>query len=91
MHFDEKDCICDFGVDKEDLLRIIQMGDPFLTSGCLNCNRPYYNEKPSGPIYNYPRPLTEKEIAQILQELMIHLRLSAALPAENSRSPTVQY
>ena len=74
MHFDEKDCISDFGVDKEDLLRIIQMGEPFLTSGCLNCNRPYYNEKPSGPIYNYPRPLTEKEIAQILQELMIHLR-----------------
>ena len=72
MHFDEKDCISDFGVDKEDLLRIIQMGEPFLTSGCLNCNRPYYNEKPSGPIYNYPRSLTEKEIAQILQELTIH-------------------
>lgn len=72
MYFDEKDCISDFGVDKEDLLRIIQMGEPFLTSGCLNCNRPYYNEKPSGPIYNYPTPLTEKEMAQILQELTIH-------------------
>ncbi|MDH5460013.1 MAG: radical SAM protein, partial [Candidatus Bathyarchaeota archaeon] len=69
MRFDEKYCISDFGVDKENLMRIIQTGEPFLTSGCPNCNRPYYNEKPSGPIYNYPRSLTEKEIAQTLQEL----------------------
>ena len=70
MRFDEEDCISDFGVDKEVLIRIIRTGVPFLTSGCPNCNRPYYNEKPSGPIYNYPRPLTEKEITQTLQELM---------------------
>jgi biotin synthase len=25
-----------------------------MTSGCPNCNRPYYNETPSGPILNYP-------------------------------------
>ncbi|NPA98205.1 MAG: radical SAM protein [Crenarchaeota archaeon] len=25
-----------------------------LTSGCPGCNRPFYNERPSGPIYNYP-------------------------------------
>ncbi len=25
-----------------------------LTSGCPGCNRPFYNESPSGPIYNYP-------------------------------------
>lgn len=24
----------------------------FYTSGCPGCNRPYYNEKPSGPIFN---------------------------------------
>ena len=67
MHFDEKDCISDFGVDKEDLMNVIQTGEPFLTSGCPNCNRPYYNEKPSGPIYNYPRPLAKWEIAQIME------------------------
>jgi biotin synthase-related radical SAM superfamily protein len=69
--FDEEGCITDFGVDKEALVNIIQTGNPFITSGCPNCNRPYYNEKPSGPIYNYPRPLNEKETAQILRELMI--------------------
>ena len=71
MRFDEKDCISDFGVDKKVLTKIILMGEPFLTSGCSNCNRPYYNEKPSGPIYNYPRPITEKETAKTLQELKI--------------------
>ena len=25
-----------------------------LTSGCPGCNRPFYNEGPLGPIYNYP-------------------------------------
>jgi len=71
MSFNGKDCVSDFSVDKEVLMRIVQTGEPFLTSGCPNCNRPYYNEKPSGPIYNYPRPLTKKETGQILQELVI--------------------
>ena len=71
MRFDKKDCISDFSVDKEGLMRIVQTGEPFLTSGCPNCNRPYYNEKPSGPIYNHPRPLTKKETGQILQELVM--------------------
>ena len=69
MSFGEEGCISDFGVDKDILIKTIQTGEPFLTSGCPNCNRPYYNEKPSGPIYNYPRPLTKKETLQILQEL----------------------
>ena len=28
-----------------------------LTSGCPACNRPFYNESPRGPIYNYPSPV----------------------------------
>ena len=71
MSFNEEGCVSDFGVDKEILMKMVQTGEPFLTSGCPNCNRPYYNEKPSGPIYNYPRPLTKKETSQILQELKI--------------------
>ena len=71
MRFDRKDCISDFGVDKEALVRMVQTGKPFLTSGCPNCNRPYYNEKPSGPIYNYPKPLTNEEKMQTLQELTV--------------------
>lgn len=69
MRFDEKGCLADFGVDQHLLLQILQGGKPFLTSGCPDCNRPYYNEKPSGPVYNYPRPCRLEEICEIKKEL----------------------
>jgi len=69
MRFDQNGCLSDFGVEKEILSRIIRSGEPFLTSGCPNCNRPYYNERPSGPIYNYPRELTEKELSEVWMQL----------------------
>jgi biotin synthase len=28
--------------------------DPYLTTGCPGCNRPFYNERASGPLYNLP-------------------------------------
>ncbi|MCW8802248.1 MAG: radical SAM protein, partial [Candidatus Bathyarchaeota archaeon] len=62
MKFDTKGKIKSFGVTTEELMNIIQSGKPFRTSGCPDCNRPYYNEKPRGPFYNYPRQLTVKEI-----------------------------
>jgi len=69
MHFDSSGHLTDYGINKEKLAWIVEDGKPFLTSGCLNCNRPYYNEKPSGPIYNYPRQISKKEIAEIKQQL----------------------
>jgi biotin synthase len=69
MGFNSKGEIIDFGVDKDTLLRIVETGKPFLTSGCPNCNRPYYNEKPSGPLYNYPKEPTEKELSLLKKEL----------------------
>jgi len=69
MHFDKEGCLDDFGVNEQTLLQITQKSEPFLTSGCPNCNRPYYNEKPSGPLYNYPKDLTEKEFSTIQKEL----------------------
>jgi biotin synthase-related radical SAM superfamily protein len=69
MHFDSFGCLTNCAVEKETLTWIVKTGKPFLTSGCPNCNRPFYNEKPSGPIYNYPRNLHQKEIAAIKQQL----------------------
>ncbi|MCL7454990.1 MAG: radical SAM protein [Anaerolineae bacterium] len=62
--------------DGEDHLACLQGtlppgGDPFETSGCPDCNRPFYNEQPGGPLYNYPRPLTVGEADQALQEMEI--------------------
>ncbi|HOT92035.1 MAG TPA: radical SAM protein [Anaerolineae bacterium] len=41
--------------------RAIEAGTPFRTSGCPNCNRPMYNERPGGDRYNHPAPLTPAE------------------------------
>jgi biotin synthase len=72
MNFDENGRITHFGVDKETLKQTVLSGEPFRTSGCPNCNRPYYNEKPGGPIYNYPKPLSKEEAARVFEELTIN-------------------
>jgi biotin synthase-related radical SAM superfamily protein len=64
MAFDKNSCIADFGISEEQLLEVIDAGEPFLTSGCPGCNRPYYNERPGGPLYNYPRQLRPEEIEE---------------------------
>jgi biotin synthase len=48
-------------------------GEPFQTSGCPDCNRPFYNEHPSGPMYNYPRPLTATEAEEAKHELEVDI------------------
>lgn len=70
MKFNSKGELTSFGVTRDTLSQIIKTGTPFLTSGCPNCNRPYYNEKPSGPIYNYPRPLTSEEIEKLANDII---------------------
>ncbi len=69
MMFDENGAIVDFGISKEKLSQIIRTSEPFVTSGCPNCNRPFYNEKPSGPIYNFPRKLTPTELSTTKKQL----------------------
>jgi len=67
MQFNEGK-ITGFGLSNQALKVIIESTEPFLTSGCKDCNRPYYNEKPSGPIYNYPKKLNKEEIEKIKQQ-----------------------
>jgi biotin synthase len=74
MSFDEEGCISDFSVDEQTLMQNIQMGKPFLTSGCPSCNRPYYNEKPRGPYYNYPTRIGKKELSEIEGQLSLRGR-----------------
>lgn len=69
MRFDASETLADFGISREELTRVIRSGSPYLTSGCPNCNRPFYNERPSGPIYNFPRPLTPSEIEEVERTL----------------------
>ena len=60
--------IFDIRLDLATLRRQISDGSPFETSGCPDCNRPYYNERPGGVTFNYPRPLTEAETESCLLE-----------------------
>jgi len=71
MIFNEDDRLVDFGVSEEELWQVIRTGNPFVTSGCPGCNRPYYNEKPGGPLYNYPRPPLPEEMAEIERQIGI--------------------
>ncbi len=61
--------ITGFGTSQKTLEGEVESGKPFLTSGCPGCNRPFYNESPGGPIYNYPREPTELEIEEIVEGL----------------------
>jgi len=65
----EKGKIVGFGLSNRELNKIIESGQPFRTSGCPNCNRPFYNESPRGPIYNYPWKPSKKEVEKIKKEL----------------------
>ena len=65
MRFGNDGRIIDFGVPKGTVYEAVRSGMPFLTSGCPNCNRPYYNEKPGGPLFNFPRMPTEEEIEEV--------------------------
>jgi biotin synthase-related radical SAM superfamily protein len=69
MLFSEEDTINDFGISRERLWQVIRTGKPFLTSGCPCCNRPYYNERPGGRLYNYPRQPFPDEIVEIEKQI----------------------
>ena len=67
FRFNQKEEITGYGVDKLD--ELLRDGKAFETNGCPGCNRPFYNERPSGPQYNYPRPLSNEEVMKELDRL----------------------
>ena len=69
MKFNDESQVVDYGISKEDLLKIIDKGIPFKTTGCPSCNRPFYNERPGKELYNYPRDLTQDEINKVKESL----------------------
>jgi biotin synthase-related radical SAM superfamily protein len=71
MTFDEHGELAGFGVGEDVLADAVQTGRPFLTSGCPDCNRPYYNERPGGPVYNCPKPLTQEELSSVVREMAL--------------------
>ena len=64
----ENNIICDFGIDENSLLSVIEDGRAFQTSGCPDCNRPMANETFSR-IFNFPKKPGDDEIEKIKREL----------------------
>jgi biotin synthase len=64
----ENNIICDFGIDKNVLLSVIEDGSAFQTSGCPDCNRPMANETFS-QIFNFPKKPGDDEKENIKREL----------------------
>jgi biotin synthase len=81
MKFDEKGQLAEFGKDVDPL---IEAGEPFMTSGCpgrdgkVACNRPYGNERPSGPIRNFPFMPEKEDIEEIKNQLGVSNNLREA-------------
>lgn len=50
-----------FGLPNHTLTDLLADGVAFQTSGCPDCNRPYYNERPGQVPFNYARPLSPAE------------------------------
>lgn len=59
-----------FGLPEAALADLLAGGDSFRTSGCPDCNRPYYNERPGGTLFSYPRPLTPAEADREVDALL---------------------
>lgn len=71
----EKGQLIDFGLTREQLAEYLETGKAFQTSGCPDCNRPYYNEKPGGVMYNFPRPLEKIEIQEAIDQVTHSLKI----------------
>lgn len=72
--------LCSFGLPVDKLREYLKDGKAFETSGCPDCNRPYYNEKPGGTMYNYPRPLQPEEIQAALELVIESLKGNEVIP-----------
>jgi biotin synthase len=72
IRFDGSGRLVDFGIDIDP---VIANGEAFMTSGCpgrdgkVACNRPYGNERPSGPIRNFPFNPEPEDIEEIRKQL----------------------
>jgi lipoyl synthase len=78
----EQGRLTNFNLTAHDLIQGLADGEAFRTSGCPGCNRPYYNERPGKTIYNYHRPLDEKELEAALSLVIDTVNAGGRSPSE---------
>ncbi len=75
MDFDRRGRVIDFGLDEKGLTEIINLGEPFMTTGCLGpdgevaCNRPFGNCLPDVKQWNYPYAPNDEELSLINENI----------------------
>ncbi|MFA7576873.1 MAG: radical SAM protein [Candidatus Muiribacteriota bacterium] len=67
IEFDENEFFKKIKIPDNEKLRAILKGDFLKTTGCRNCNRPFYNEKVNSLWYNFPRSPYDEEIETQIQ------------------------
>jgi biotin synthase len=61
--------IVGFGLSEELLSAVIGEGLAFQTAGCRGCNRPFFTERPSGPLFNFPAVPAAGALREINKQL----------------------
>jgi len=75
ISLDNEGHIIDFGLPDDEIIKAINLGTPFMTTGCLDkdgevaCNRPFGNCLPGEKQWNYPYPPNEEELCLIRQHI----------------------
>jgi biotin synthase len=73
--YDQNEKIVNFGLTTQQLNTVINLGQPFRTSGCegydgqVACNRPFANSRPGPGMRNYPFEPDEADIQLIRNQL----------------------
>lgn len=76
--YDNSDRIISFGITDGELKRVIDLGTPFMTSGCPNenghvaCNRPYGDSMPGPDIRSFPFMPEQEDLVKIKEELRMY-------------------
>lgn len=71
--YNDKGEILEFGQPKEVLLETLRDSGVFETSGCSDCNRPYYNESARATdLYNYPDQVEVDKFKQIFDTIFLY-------------------
>lgn len=69
MLYDQSGRLVRILMDPASLADRMADGEAFRTSGCPDCNRPYYNERPGVVPYNYPRRLAPDELEAAMAQV----------------------
>ncbi|UMZ74296.1 radical SAM protein [Natranaerofaba carboxydovora] len=72
--FDDKGKLVGIDISSNKLIDVLSSGQAFITMGCSNCNRPFYNEKPHDTPFNYPRNLSKVEKSEAIKMLLNNLK-----------------